>query len=105
MKPEQQPYSLSMSEKILKADLQQEWLALNEELNKHNYLYHSIDSPEITDFQYDEMKKRLIFLEKSYFLQIIQTLTDEVCFVRQTCAFPFLLEIALFLLKKYRRFR
>ena len=66
MKPEQQPYSLSMSEKILKADLQQEWLALNEELNKHNYLYHSIDSPEISDFQYDEMKKRLIYLEKEF---------------------------------------
>ena len=66
MKPEQQPYSLSMSEKILKADLQQEWLALNEELNKHNYLYHSIDSPLISDFQYDEMKKRLIYLEKEF---------------------------------------
>ena len=64
MKPEQQPYSLSMSKKILKADLQQEWLSLNEELNKHNYLYHSIDSPEISDFQYDEMKKRLIYQRK-----------------------------------------
>ena len=66
MKPEQQPYSLSMSKKILKADNQQEWLSLNEELNKHNYLYHSIDSPEISDFQYDEMKKRLIYLEKEF---------------------------------------
>ena len=46
-----------MSKKILKDDLQQEWLSLNEELNKHNYLYHSIDSPQISDFQYDEMKK------------------------------------------------
>ena len=55
-----------MSKKLLKVDIQQEWLSLNDELNKHNYLYHAIDSPEISDFQYDKMKKRLIYLEKEF---------------------------------------
>ena len=73
MKQELQLYSLLMSKKVLKIDSQKEWESLNNELNKHNYLYHSIDSPEISDFQYDEMKKRLISLEKNFQISIHKT--------------------------------
>ncbi len=35
-------------------------------LKKHNKLYYSYDKPEITDKDYDELKKELFFLEKKH---------------------------------------
>ena len=37
---------------------------LREALNRHNYLYHVRDSPEITDSAYDELMSELLVLEK-----------------------------------------
>lgn len=40
--------------------------ALREQLNKHNYLYYSLDDPQITDAEYDQLLRRLENLEECY---------------------------------------
>ena len=35
-------------------------------INKHNFLYHTKDQPEITDAQYDKLVKENINLESKY---------------------------------------
>ena len=49
-----------------KNKIEKEWADLNKELDKHNYLYHGLDQPEISDAQYDKIKARLVFLEREY---------------------------------------
>ncbi|WP_213586353.1 NAD-dependent DNA ligase LigA [Paenibacillus sp. J2TS4] len=39
--------------------------ALIEEINRHNYLYYTMDSPELTDQDYDKLYDRLVELEKA----------------------------------------
>ena len=39
---------------------------LSAELHRHNYLYHAMDKPEISDAEYDQMFQRLIALEKAH---------------------------------------
>ncbi len=39
---------------------------LRQEINRHNYLYHVLDSPEITDAEYDRLFDELVRLEKQY---------------------------------------
>ena len=39
---------------------------LREELRKHNYKYHVLDNPEISDYEYDQMLKELEELEDKY---------------------------------------
>jgi DNA ligase (NAD+) len=39
---------------------------LREEINHHNYLYYILDSPEISDAQYDRLFDQLVELEKKY---------------------------------------
>ena len=39
---------------------------LQQELTRHNHLYHTRDNPEISDAQYDAMMARLIALEAQY---------------------------------------
>ncbi|MAC61984.1 MAG: hypothetical protein CMN37_08880 [SAR116 cluster bacterium] len=55
-----------MNNKKIKNKLEMEWSTLNEELKRHNYLYHSQDSPEISDFEYDEKINKLRHLEKLF---------------------------------------
>ena len=43
-----------------------EILRLREEVEKHNYHYHVLDSPKISDAEYDRLFRRLIDLEKAY---------------------------------------
>ena len=33
--------------------IEKEWADLNGKLKKHNYLYHGLDQPEISDLEYD----------------------------------------------------
>ncbi len=40
--------------------------ALREDIDRHNYLYHSLDQPEISDAAYDRLFRRLIKLESQY---------------------------------------
>lgn len=39
---------------------------LKEELNRHNYLYYLLDSPEISDAEYDRLMRELEELEKKF---------------------------------------
>ena len=43
-----------------------EILHLREEVEKHNYHYHVLDSPKISDAEYDRLFRRLLDLEKAY---------------------------------------
>ena len=47
-----------------KQAIQNEIQRLQEELNRHNYQYHVLDQPTISDFAYDEMLQKLIRLEE-----------------------------------------
>ena len=40
--------------------------ALREQLNHHNYLYHTLDQPEIADAEYDAIFQQLVRLEAEY---------------------------------------
>lgn len=39
---------------------------LREQINYHNYLYYVLDSPEISDAEYDRLMQELVKLEKAY---------------------------------------
>lgn len=45
-------------------NVEKEILQLRKELEKHNYSYYVMDSPTISDFEYDAMMQRLIRLEE-----------------------------------------
>lgn len=45
---------------------------LVDEIRRHNFLYHTLDTPEITDDEYDELFKELKELEKQYPQYIIE---------------------------------
>ncbi|MDC0994566.1 NAD-dependent DNA ligase LigA [Pseudomonadales bacterium] len=49
---------MSTSSKLL-----QELASLRDQINHHNYLYHSLDSPEILDVEFDQMFQRLKNIE------------------------------------------
>lgn len=39
---------------------------LRKEIRKHDYLYYVLNQPEISDYEYDQLMKKLIELEKKY---------------------------------------
>jgi len=47
-------------------DAKAEIASLRDELNRHNYNYYVLDNPTITDFEYDDMLRRLIELETQH---------------------------------------
>ncbi len=47
-------------------DIAHEIEKLREELNQHNYRYYVLNSPVISDYEYDQMMHRLIELEESH---------------------------------------
>ena len=52
---------MSTSSKLL-----QELASLRDQINHHNYLYHSLDSPEILDAEFDQMFQRLKNIEAEH---------------------------------------
>lgn len=44
--------------------VQQQIIELRNELHRHNHLYYVLNTPEISDHQFDEMMRRLILLEE-----------------------------------------
>lgn len=61
------------SDKIL-----QEVAALRREINYHNRLYYTLDSPEITDADYDALFDRLTELEQKYDLVTLESPTQRI---------------------------
>lgn len=49
-----------------KADAKIRIQQLVEELNHHNFLYHTLDKPEITDREFDQLFSELQELESAY---------------------------------------
>ena len=47
-------------------DIQNEIISLTEELNRHAYLYYTLDTPQISDYEYDRLFARLKALEEEY---------------------------------------
>ena len=50
-----------------KKKIEKEWADLNSKIKKHNYLYHGLDQPEISDLEYDKIKLRLNQFRKGIF--------------------------------------
>jgi len=48
------------------SDTQKRIEKLKEEINYHNYLYHVLDNPTISDEAYDDLFKELRMLEVTY---------------------------------------
>src|SRR3989304_10517271 len=48
------------------AQLKEKAEKLRRQINYHNYRYHVLDSPEITDAEYDRLFDELLKLEKRY---------------------------------------
>lgn len=48
------------------ADIAQQVQELHRKLNHHNHLYYVLDSPEVTDAQYDEMMRTLRSIEQQH---------------------------------------
>ena len=47
-------------------DVQQEILSLREQLRHHNKKYYDEDAPEISDYEYDQLQRRLRALEAQH---------------------------------------
>ncbi|MCB9027346.1 MAG: NAD-dependent DNA ligase LigA [Bdellovibrionaceae bacterium] len=43
-----------------------QYLNLKKDLQKHNYLYHVLDKPEISDYEFDQLFNQLILTEKKH---------------------------------------
>lgn len=48
------------------ANIQKVYQDLIEEVHRHDHLYHVLDRPEISDFEYDQLLKKLMDLEEKY---------------------------------------
>ena len=55
-----------MTTSVSETDPRQEAEALRQELRRHEYLYHALDAPEISDAEYDALMQRLQALEKEH---------------------------------------
>ena len=47
-------------------NIKKEIIFLSTEIHKHNYLYYMLDKPEISDYEFDKMMKKLEDLEFKY---------------------------------------
>ena len=52
-----------------KAQAEKEIRRLREEINRHDYLYYVKAQPEISDYEYDKLMKKLEELEKEWILR------------------------------------
>ena len=47
-------------------ELKKEWGDLSAQIKKHDHLYHSLDSPIISDAEYDQIREKLNLLKKDF---------------------------------------
>src|SRR5690606_9352874 len=52
--------------KVIIMDIKARIDELRQQINRANYLYHTMDNPEISDFEYDQLLKELVELETKY---------------------------------------
>ena len=55
-----------MKKRINEASIKKRLSELSKEITKHNHLYHNLDSPKISDSEYDKLIKENNLLEKNY---------------------------------------
>lgn len=60
------PHSAANTGQTIPATVAQEAAALTEKIRHHDILYHQKDTPEISDAEYDALKRRLLAIEKEY---------------------------------------
>ena len=46
--------------------IQQQHRILSQQLHHHSYRYHTLDQPEITDAEYDQLFKKLLDIERQH---------------------------------------
>ena len=63
-------------------DIQNSIQTLQEELNQHNYNYYALDTPTISDFEFDIKLKQLQELENK--LDLLFTRLDTIEFLLRT---------------------
>ncbi len=51
---------------MVSEEIKKEVETLRKELRHHSYLYYVLDRPEITDYEFDHMYRKLVDLEKAY---------------------------------------
>ena len=51
---------------VSKKDIKESYNSLKEEINRHNFLYHNKDNPEISDTEYDKLFQKLLKLENEH---------------------------------------
>ncbi len=70
-------YNKTDKEKIIA--VKEEARLLQQELTRHNYRYHQLDDPEISDVEYDKMMARLLEIEEAYpYLSTLDSPTRRV---------------------------
>ena len=47
-------------------DLKKQWEDLSAQIKKHDHLYHSLDSPIVSDAEYDQIREKLNLLKKDF---------------------------------------
>ena len=47
-------------------NLKKEWENLSAQIKRHDHLYHSLDSPIISDAEYDQIREKLNLLKKDF---------------------------------------
>lgn len=59
-------HQLKQSGDVMSLNIEEQILKLREEIEKHNHRYYVLDSPDITDAEYDSLMKTLISLEREH---------------------------------------
>ncbi len=58
-------------------NLLEELKELREKINYHNYLYNTLDQPEISDYEYDQLFNRLKEIERNHPPELITPQTHQ----------------------------
>ena len=62
-------------------ELKKEWGNLSTQIKKHDHLYHSLDSPIISDSEYDQIREKLNLLKNNFpTVDFDQNISDKVGF-------------------------